>query len=81
MDLQRNNDAIALLSPKSVDNSAIELYDLKIKLYRYLPSHKVKTFYENKLRSGEKALLPTDRSFLKTYTVKSGTFDLTLYQS
>ena len=79
MESQRNNDAFCLLSPKSVNNFAIELNDLKIKLYRYLPSPKVKTFYENKLRSGEKPLLPIDRSLLKTYTVKSGTSDLSHY--
>ena len=79
MEFQRNSDAFCLLSAKSVDNFAIELKDLRLKLYRYLPSPKVKAFYENKLRSGAKPLLPIDRSLLKTYTVKSGTSDLSHY--
>lgn len=79
MEFQRNSDAFCLLSSKSVDNYAIELKDLKIKLNRYLPSLKVKTFYENKLKSGVKPMLPIDRSLLKTYTVKSGTSDLSHY--
>ena len=79
MEFQRNSDAFCLLSAKSVDNFAIELKDLRLKLYRYLPSPKVKAFYENKLRSGGKPLLPIDRSLLKTYTVKSGTSDLSHY--
>ena len=79
MEFQRNSDAFCLLSSKSVDNYAIELKDLKIKLNRYLPSQKVKTFYENKLKSGVKPMLPIDRSLLKTYTVKSGTSDLSHY--
>ena len=79
LELQRNSDAFCLLSAKSVNNFAIELKDLRIKLYRYLPSPKVKVFYENKLRSRAKPLLPIDRSLLKTYTVKSGTSDLSHY--
>ena len=79
MEFQRNSDAFCLLSSKSVDDFAIELKDLRLKLYRYLPSPKVKAFYENKLRSGAKPLLPIDRSLLKTYTVKSGTSDLSHY--
>ena len=79
MELQRNSDAFCLLSPKAENSFAIELKDLKIKLNRYLPSLSVKTFYENKLRSGAKPLLPMDRSLLKTYTVKSGTSDLSHY--
>jgi len=79
MEFQRNSDAFCLMSAKSADNFAIELKDLKIKLYRYTPSPKVKIFYENKLRSRAKPLLPIDRSLLKTYTVKSGTSDLSHY--
>jgi len=79
MELQRNSDAFCLLSPKPENSFAIELKDLKVKLNRYLPSLSVKTFYENKLRSGAKPLLPMDRSLLKTYTVKSGTSDLSHY--
>ena len=36
-------------------------------------------FYENKIRSGQNPILPIDRSLLKTYTVKSGTSDLSHY--
>jgi len=79
MELQRNSDEFCLLSPKNVSNFAIELKDLKIKLNRYLPSSKVMSFYEGKVKSGILPQLPIDRSLLKTYTVKSGTSDLSHY--
>ena len=79
IELQRNSDAFCLLSNNGRDDYAIELKDMRIKLNRYIPSASVQNFYGTKLRSGSKPLLPIDRSLLKTYTVKSGTADLSHY--
>ena len=79
IELQRNNDAFCLLSNNGRDDYAIGLKDMRVKHNRYLPEVSVQNFYENKLKSGAKPLLPIDRSLLKTYTVKSGTSDLSHY--
>lgn len=80
MEFQRNSDEFCLLSPTTNSGEyAIGLKDLRIRLNRYLPSERVMNFYENKIRSGQNPILPIDRSLLKTYTVKSGTSDLSHY--
>ena len=79
IELQRNNDEFCLLSNNGRDEYSIELKDMRVKLNRYLPAVSVQNFYENKVKSGVKPLLPIDRSLLKTYTVKSGTSDLSHY--
>lgn len=79
MELQRNSDEFCLLSPNGGDNYAIQLKDLRIRLNRYLPSERVRNFYENKIKGGSNPMLPIDRSLLKTYTVQAGTTDLSHY--
>ena len=63
MEFQRNSDEFCLLSPTAnAGEYVIGLKDLRIRLNRYLPSERVMNFYENKLRSGHKPMLPIDRS-------------------
>ena len=77
--LQRNSDEFCLLSPKTADDYKIELDDLKITLKKYIVSHAIEAMYENALKGEKKALLPMDRSLLKTYTKQTGTSDLSHY--
>ena len=77
--LQRNSDEFCLLSPKTADDYKIELDGLKITLKKYIVSHAIEAMYENALKGEKKALLPMDRSLLKTYTKQTGTSDLSHY--
>jgi len=44
MDFQRNSSEFCLLSSKSVDNFAIELMDMRLKVDRIIPSRKIRDF-------------------------------------
>ena len=79
LDFERNPDAFCLLSDKTVDNFAIELDDLRLKVERVIPGDSIMSYYRSSLDKKIQPRLPIDRSLLKTYTVTTGTSDLSEY--
>ena len=79
LDFERNPDSFCLLSDKAVGNYAIELEDLRLKVDRIIPGDSIMNFYRASLQKKIQPRLPIDRSMLKTYTVTSGTSDLSEY--
>ena len=76
LEFQRNKDNFCLLSADENTEYSIEIKDLKLKLNRYDASPKVKQYYDSAIQSGNKPILPIDRSLLKTYVITRGTSDL-----
>ena len=79
IDFERNPDAFCLLSDKTVDNFSIELDDLRLKVERVIPGDSIMSYYRSSLDKKVQPRLPIDRSLLKTYTVTTGTSDLSEY--
>ena len=79
LDFERNPDSFCLLSDKSVDNYAIELEDLRVKVDRIVQGGSIMNFYKRSLENKMQPRLPLDRSLLKTYTVTTGRADLSEY--
>ena len=79
IDFERNPDAFCLLSDKTVDNFTIELDDLRLKVERVIPGDSIMSYYRSSLDKKVQPRLPIDRSLLKTYTVTTGTSDLSEY--
>ena len=77
--MQRTPDKFVLLTGGSVDDYKIELADLRLTIERYHPSEAVSQFYKSNVAAGRKAILPIDRSVIKTYPVSSGKTDLSSY--
>ena len=79
IDFERNPDSFCLLSDKAVENYAIELDDLRLKVERVIPGDSIMSFYRSSIDKKIQPRLPIDRSLLKTYTVTTGTSDLSEY--
>ena len=79
LEFQRNRDNFCLLSPNVGTEYCIDIKDLKLKLNRFDASSQVKKYYDSAIKSGNKPILPIDRSLLKTYVVTKGTSDLSHY--
>lgn len=79
IDFERNPDSFCLLSDKAVGNFAIELEDLRLRVDRVIPGDNIMNFYRSSLAKKIQPRLPIDRSLLKTYTVTTGTSDLSEY--
>jgi hypothetical protein len=79
IDFERNPDSFCLLSDTAVGNFAIELEDLRLKVDRVIPGDSIMSFYRSSLDKKIQPRLPIDRSLLKTYTVTTGTSDLSEY--
>jgi len=76
IDFERNPDSFCLLSDKAVGNYSIELDDLRLKVDRVIPGEGIMSYYRSSLDKNIQPRLPIDRSLLKTYTVTTGTSDL-----
>lgn len=68
LEFQRSPDAFSLLSPYNVSDCEIVIEDIAASLTRYTPSPQIKSFYNNKLSSLKRQILPIDRTLIKTYT-------------
>ena len=80
LELQRNSDDFCLMGVENNDATyVIELEDLSLSLKRYLPNDSVRRFYDAHIKKGHKSRFGIDRSVIKTYTVKSGTTNLSHY--
>ena len=79
IDFERNPDSFCLLSDKAVENYAIELDDLRLKVERVIPGDSIMSFYRSSIDKKIQPRLPIDRSLLKTYKVTTGTSDLSEY--
>ena len=79
LDFEQNPDSFCLLSDKAVGNYVIELEDFRLKVDRIIPGDSIMNFYRASLQKKIQPRLPIDRSMLKTYTVTSGTSDLSEY--
>lgn len=79
LDFERNPDSFCLLSDKTVGNFTIELDDLRLKVERVIPGDSIMNYYRSSLDKRIQPRLPIDRSLLKTYTVTTGTSDLSEY--
>ena len=75
--LDRTPDSFVLLTPNDVKNYVIEIEDLRMSVRRFIPSATVNELYE----SGQKKKYPLDRSLIKTFTIASGTNDLSVYSA
>ena len=79
LDFERNPDSFCLLSDKGVDNFAIELEDLRLKVDRIVQGDSITNFYKRSIENKMQPRLPMDRSLLKTYTVTTGRAELSEY--
>ena len=79
IEMQRTPDKFVLLTGGNVADYKIELADLRLTIERYHPSEAVSQFYKSNVAAGRKAILPIDRSVIKTYPVGSGKTDLSSY--
>ena len=75
---RRNNDKFSLLT-SGIDDYKIEIDNLKLKMYKITPSEKIQNFLKENI-SKNPAKLNIDRSIIKTYTIPSGTSNLSQYK-
>ena len=74
-ELTRSPDSFVLMTPNDVNNYVIEIEDLQMSVRRFIPTATVNRLYE----SSQAKQFPLDRSFIKSYTIASGTNDLSVY--
>ena len=75
---RRNNDNFSLLTSGS-DDYKIILENLKLKMYKVTPTEKIENFFKQNI-SKQPAKLNIDRSIIKTFTIPSGTSNLSQYK-
>ena len=79
IEMERTPDKFVLMTDQNITDYKIELEDLKLTIERYHPSEAVSEFYKTNVAAGRKAILPIDRSVIKTYPVSAGKTDLSMY--
>ena len=76
MSFERNSDDFILKYSGERGTYGIELKELELSLNRYEDSQKVRSWYNDKIRSGLHPTIPIDRSPIITYGVPRGTTNL-----
>ena len=79
IEMERTPDKFVLMTPNDVTDYKIELDNLRLTTDRYYPASAVSDFYKSNVAAGLKAILPIDRSVIKTYPVSSNKTDLSMY--